>query len=62
MSGAEKTLCTLKDTETLEFQDLVQRLPNIAYLDLVDQTGPGEEEFESPLTAFGKRAETDGLG
>ena len=47
-----KTSCTLKDTEAFQFQDSVQRLPNSTYLDLVDQLGPGAEEFESPLTAF----------
>ena len=36
----------------MAFQDLVQRLPNSTYLDLVDQPGPDAEEFESPLTTF----------
>ena len=52
LSEAEKTLCILKDTEAMDFQDLVQRLPNSTYLDLVDQPGPDAEEFESPLMAF----------
>ena len=37
LSEAEKTLCTLKDTDVLQFQDMVRRLPNTTYLDLVDQ-------------------------
>ena len=57
LSEAEKTLCTLRDTEALDFQDLVQRLPNSTYLDLVDQPGPDAEEFESPLTAFEDQTE-----
>ena len=36
----------------MDFQDLVQRLPNNTYFDLVDQPGPDADEFESPLTAF----------
>ena len=36
----------------MAFQDLVMRLPNSTYLDLVDQPGPDAEEFESPLTQF----------
>ena len=52
LSEAEKTLCTLNDTDAMAFQDLVQRLPNSTYLDLVDQPGPDAEEFESPLNQF----------
>ena len=43
LSEAEKTLCTLRDTEAMDFQDLVQRLPNSTYLDLVDQPTPDAE-------------------
>ena len=52
LSEAEKTLCTLKDTDVLQFQDMVRRLPNTTYLDLVDQPGPDHEEFERPLSGF----------
>ena len=55
------TAC-LKDTEALDFQDLVQRLPNSTYLDLVDQPGPDAEEFESPLTAFREDADLGSEG
>ena len=41
----------------MDFQDLVQRLPNSTYLDLVDQPGPDAEDFESPLTAFREDAD-----
>ena len=43
LSEAEMTLFTLKDTDAMQFQDLVRRLPNSKYLDLVDQTGPDFE-------------------
>ena len=46
LSEAEETLCTLKDSDALQFQDMVRRLPNSTYLDLVDQTGPDHDEFE----------------
>ena len=52
LSEAEKTLCTLKDSDALQLQDMVRRLPNSTYLDLVDQTGPDHEEFERPLSGF----------
>ena len=52
LSEAEKTLCTLKDTDVLQFQDMVRRLPNSTYLDLLDQTGPEHEVFERPLPGF----------
>ena len=45
LSEAEKTLCTLKDTDALHLQDMVRRLPNSTYLDLVDQPGPDHEQF-----------------
>ena len=34
LSEAEKTICTVKDTDALQFQDMVRRLPNSTYLDL----------------------------
>ena len=52
LSEAEKTLCILKDTDLLQFQDMVRRLPNTTCLDLVDQLGPDHEEFERPLSGF----------
>ena len=52
LSEAEKTLCTLKDSDALQFQDMVRRLPNSTYLDLVDQIGPDYEEFKRPLSGF----------
>ena len=44
----------------MDFQHLVQRLPNSTYLDLVDQPGPDAEEFESPLTAFEDKTASPG--
>ena len=48
LSESEKTLCTLKDTDALQFQELVRLLPTSTYLDLVDQPRPDWEEFEVP--------------
>ena len=37
LSESEKRLCSIADTESISFQDLVRRLPHSTFLDLTTQ-------------------------
>ena len=56
LSESEKRLCSIADTETISFQDLVTRLPHSTFLDLTTQTDALDDPWEEEITGWGPRS------
>ena len=46
LSESEKRLCSIADTESISFEDLVRRLPHSTFLDLTTQTDAPDDAWE----------------
>ena len=52
LSESEKRLCSIADTESISFQDLVRRLPHSTFLDLTTQTDAPDDAWEDEITGW----------
>ena len=56
LSESEKRLCSIADTEAINFPELVRRLPNNTFLDLTTQTDVPGDAWEEDLTGWDHEA------
>ena len=56
---SEKRFCTITDTEAVNFQDLVRRLPHSTFLDLTTQTDAPDGACETEVTGWNPRSTRD---
>ena len=56
LSDSEKRLCSIADTEAVNFQDLVRRLPHGTFLDLTTQTDAPDDAWEEEITGLHQRS------
>ena len=56
LSESEKRLCSIADTESISFQDLVTRLPHSTFLDLTTQTDAPDDAWEDEITGWDPRS------
>ena len=59
LSESEKRLCSIADTESISFQDLVRRLPHSTFLDLTTQTDAPHDAWEEEITGWDPRSTRD---
>ena len=58
-SESDKRLCSIADTESISFQDLVRRLPHSTFLDLTTQTDALDDAWEEEITGWDPRSTRD---
>ena len=56
---SEKRLCSISDTESISFQDLVRRLPHSTFLDLTTETDAPDDAWEDEITGWDPRRTRD---
>ena len=56
LSESVKRLCSIADTETSSFQDLVRRLPQSTFLDLTTRTDAPDDAWEEGITGWDPRS------
>ena len=59
LSESEKRLCSIADTESISFQDLVRRLPHSTFRDLKTQTDAPDDAWEDEITGWKPRSTRD---
>ena len=59
LSESEKRWCSIADTESISFQDLVRRLPHCTFLDLTTQTDAPDDACEKEISGWDPRSTRD---
>ena len=59
LSESDKGLCSIADTESISFQDLVRRLPHSTILDLTTLTVVPDDAWEDEITGWNPRSTRD---
>ena len=59
LSESEKRLCSIADTQSTSFQDVVRRLPHSTFLDLTTQTDVPDDPWEDEITSWNPRSTRD---
>ena len=59
LSESDNRLCSIADTESISFQELVRRLPHSTFLDLTTQTDAPGDAWEDEIAGWDPRSTRD---